>query len=102
MRATLNEQGVLLRQLASQGAGEWVLTKRQRCASDGEDSEDESLEEQLEKLAPAVVAKTAEVRKMGDAELRQLWEEIGTLGKLRRNASIATMRRTLVAHIKAQ
>ena len=37
------------------------------------------------------------VPQMTRKELRCLWEQIGSLGKLRRNASICTMRRKIIA-----
>ena len=63
------------------------------------------LEARLAKLAGGVPAprrelpRTAAVRKMGEDELRELWTQIGTLGKLRLNASVRTMRRIICTHI---
>ena len=106
MQQTLQEHGTMLRTLLdAHRHDEWVMTKKRR-RNDAEPQEQKDqqaappLNQQLRVLeVKSSLPKTAEVRKMVDGELRSLWERIGTLGKLRRNASTATMRRKIVSYL---
>ena len=108
MKRTLQSHGDMLRQLLDQ---EWIVSrtsKRSRTEASqasplSEDTSDNASDQILQVLQRSSsgdkLPRTAEVRKMGDGELRLLWEQIGSLGKLRKNASIATMRRTIIGHL---
>lgn len=107
MQQTLQEHGTMLRTLLDNHHEEWVLSKKRRSnRADQQDQDQQNqqaappLNQQLRVLeVKSNLPKTPEVRKMLDGELRSLWERIGTLGKLRRNASTATMRRKIVAYL---
>ena len=46
-------------------------------------------------------SKSAEIGKMDQEALRRTWEQIGTLGPLRKNAGVTTMRRAIKMHLRA-
>ena len=69
--------------------------------------DDSSLAELAEKLASPpspqrglALPSPAEIGKMDQEALRRTWEQIGTLGPLRKNAGVTTMRRAIKMHLR--
>ena len=60
------------------------------------DEEDEPAHEEVARTVPSASTVTS----MDRVALRNLWQQIGSLGPLRKNASEKTMRRAIKAHIR--
>ena len=61
------------------------------------DKEDEPAHEEVAPTVPSASTVTS----MDREALRNLWQQIGSLGPLRKNASEKTMRRAIKAHIRS-
>ena len=61
------------------------------------DEEDEPAHEEVAPTVPSASTVTS----MDREALRNLWQQIGSLGPLRKNASEKTMRRAIKAHIRS-